>query len=404
MSQAECPDCGFQTRPGEECDCAIKQEEELDQEIKTDVDSEEYQASLPPGWRVRELRVGFGSIIKRFVGACGKEYHGRIAAIRRLARQEGREEDIAILRQGLTIDGWMEHSLLPYGWWAKPVTTKNEKSKKHINVVTIFRFFTDKNEWFVGIKKAVKYLQSRPEDLENLHKFTLQYKKYSRSNNAVWLDGSEFLPEGWRYRICHGTAGDYAKLLSPTGETFGSRCRALAHMVSTGYAAGEVETMRAGLVYDGWQESALLPTGWNYRKCKSGRNEYNFLSPDGEVFPSKVALTEYFSNDKRFSQFDIDNLKELRKSLRAKWLISGGRSGPEVWVEGDPSVPQEWKVKHFDLEGRRYGKPRHYLLSPEGALFQTRARAMASVVENGGPQELVVLLTKLTFCDLFYFY
>ena len=87
------------------------QEKMLKQE--TDVTSPEYLASLPPGWSVRQLQVGFGSIIKRFVCPGGKEYLGRVGAIRRLAGLEGRQEEAAILRAGLAADGWMQHPLLP---------------------------------------------------------------------------------------------------------------------------------------------------------------------------------------------------------------------------------------------------------------------------------------------------
>ena len=88
-----------------------EQEKMLKQD--TDVSSPEYLASLPPGWSVRQLQVGFGSIIKRFVCPGGKEYLGRVGAIRRLAGLEGRREEAAILRAGLAADGWMQHPLLP---------------------------------------------------------------------------------------------------------------------------------------------------------------------------------------------------------------------------------------------------------------------------------------------------
>ena len=95
----------------EEDDEEQEQEKMLKQE--TDVSSPEYLASLPPGWSVRKLQVGFGSIIKKFVCPGGKEYLGRVGAIRRLSGLEGRREEAAILRAGLAADGWMQHPLLP---------------------------------------------------------------------------------------------------------------------------------------------------------------------------------------------------------------------------------------------------------------------------------------------------
>ena len=36
--------------------------------------------------------------------------------------------------------------------------------------------------------------------------------------------------------------------------------------------------MRASLSNEGWKESPLLPPLWRFRKCKTGRNEYSFLT------------------------------------------------------------------------------------------------------------------------------
>ena len=107
-----CQEGDIKEEPGDE-----EQEEDEGQEkmlkLETDLTSPEYLASLPPGWTVRQLQVGFGSIIKRFVCPGGKEYLGRVGAIRRLAGLEGRQEEAAILRAGLAADGWMQHPLLP---------------------------------------------------------------------------------------------------------------------------------------------------------------------------------------------------------------------------------------------------------------------------------------------------
>jgi hypothetical protein len=67
-------------------------------------------------------------------------------------------------------------------------------------------------------------------------------------------------------------------VLSPGGEAFANKGRAIGHMVKAGYPAVQVERMRAALALDGWAESELLPPDWRYRKSKSDRNEYNFLT------------------------------------------------------------------------------------------------------------------------------
>ena len=49
--------------------------------------------------------------------------------------------------------------------------------------------------------------------------------------------------------------------------------------------------MRASLSNEGWKESPLLPPLWRFRKCKTGRNEYSFLTAaeegDGQVVSRK---------------------------------------------------------------------------------------------------------------------
>ena len=270
-------------------------------------------------------------------------------------------------------------------WWAKPETpTESMPSKK----TTKYRFLTANNKWFMGIKKAmaaVKAGSSNPvEDLDKLHKFLAQFRNFSQSNKSTWLDGEEFLPEGWRYRTCQATTGDYAKVLSPGGEVFPSRSRALAHMVQEGAPPQQLEKMRNSLIFDGWMGSSLLPPGWMYRKCKSGRNEHSFLSPSGAMFPSRRLLVAHLREQPGFTEEDITNLDLLRKDIRARWI-----SSTNDWLEEDPSVPRGWRIRYFDLEGRRYGKPRHFILSPEGALFQTRRAALLALVQRGASEEVV---------------
>ena len=51
--------------------------------------------------------------------------------------------------------------------------------------------------------------------------------------------------------------------------------------------------MRASLSNEGWKESPLLPPLWRFRKCKTGRNEYSFLTEEGLIFPSRVTLVAH---------------------------------------------------------------------------------------------------------------
>ena len=112
--------------------------------------------------------------MKKFVDSRGKEFIGRIAAVRKLVRS-GRTEEAQILRAGLSSDGWIQHPLLPAGWWV--------------------------NKWFVGLRKAVSELSLGKytlEEVKNLHRMLEEFASKSWIVSTVWKLGGRALPEGWR--------------------------------------------------------------------------------------------------------------------------------------------------------------------------------------------------------------
>ena len=73
-------------------------EEMWDEKGGVDVLTEDYLKSLPPGWWVEEVQVGVGSVVKKVVDSRGKEFMGRIAAVRKAKQQD---------RGGLDFEGWV---------------------------------------------------------------------------------------------------------------------------------------------------------------------------------------------------------------------------------------------------------------------------------------------------------
>ena len=179
-----------------------------DEKGGVDVLTEDYLKSLPPGWWVEEVQVGVGSVVKKVVDSRGKEFMGRIAAVRKLVRT-GRTEEAQILRAGLSSDGWIQHPLLPAGWWVKPDQMTNNQNR--------FRFLIKANNWLVGVRKAVSELSSGRytlEEVENLHRMLEEFASKSRMVSTVWKPGGEDLPEGWRFKRCAGKKmGIYTKVL-----------------------------------------------------------------------------------------------------------------------------------------------------------------------------------------------
>ena len=72
--------------------------------------------------------------------------------------------------------------------------------------------------------------------------------------------------------------------------------------------------MRASLSNEGWKESQLLPPLWRYRRCKTGRNEFSFLTKEGRVFPSRVTLVAHM-REQGYSEEDVENVNKLRKEM-----------------------------------------------------------------------------------------
>ena len=346
-----------------------EEEEKKGLQVKTEIDPE-YLRSLPAGWSYRNVQVGLGNIIKRFISPAGKEFTSRIEAVRSLSETAGAEVEAAQLRSGLSVDGWMSHPLLPSGWLAKPVCSTG----------TVFKFLTGQNQLLVGKKKVLKHLEGNEDydnlTSENVEKFLSLYLNMRRvtSHGDEWLK-DESLPQGWRYKKQGGTGADLARILSPSGEIFPSRQKALLHMIQNKFSEPEVRKMRSSLMFDGWLESELLPQDWSYRKCKTGRNEYNFLSPQGEIFRSQRSLVDYYRS--HYTEQDVRNIDVLFEEIKSKWVNT-----KHAWKVDDPSVPPGWKIRYFVMTKAGKEHRRFSLMTPGGLVFQSRVKAVQHFVQN----------------------
>ena len=368
--------------PGKETDDDEEEEAVSRGGVKTEIDPE-YLQSLPAGWSYKNLQVGLGNIIKRFISPGGKEFTSRIEAVRSLSEKPGGEAEAAQLRSGLKADGWIVHPLLPPGWLAKSVCSTG----------SVLKFLTAHNKLLVGKKKVLKYLEESEKydnfTRENVEKFTSLFLNTRRvtSQGDEWLK-DESLPEGWKYKNQGGKGADLARILSPSGELFPSRQRALVHMIQNGFSEPEVRKMRSSLMFDGWLESSLLPRDWSYRKCKTGRNEYNFLSPGGEIFKTQRSLVDHYTA--HYTEEDVANIDLLFEEIKSKWV-----STKHAWNLADPSVPPGWKIRYFVMTKGGKDHLRFSLMTPCGLVFQTRLKAVQHLVQNKAEVEVGPLLDCL---------
>ena len=208
-----------------------------------------------------------------------------------------------------------------------------------------------------------------------------------------WQDGAGFLPPGWLYKTVHGHTADYNKLLAPGGMVFNNKVKALNFMIENSYPEDEVNKMRESFVYDGWSESTLLPESWKFRKCKSDRNEYQFIAPSGEIFNSRRGLLEHFKASPDITDEEVDNAQMLFDEIKATWV-----SNLQDYVEGDRTVPPGWRIKYFSgVKANREARSRCYILSPSGVRFQSRAKAVQYMVDNQYSSEHIsYMLHQLT--------
>ena len=113
-----------------------------------------------------------------------------------------------MLRAGLSSDGWIQHPLLPAGWWVKPDQMTNNQNR--------FRFLIKANNWLVGVRKVVSELSSGKytlEEVKNLHRMLDEFASKSRMESTVWKLGGEDMPEGWSSQRCAGKkAGIYTNV------------------------------------------------------------------------------------------------------------------------------------------------------------------------------------------------
>ena len=157
-----------------------------------------------------------------------------------------------------------------------------------MNVVQIM---TEEGEQVESYLAAIEIIEARPElgkeDVERVNDLIAQHTETWQTANEVKQEDdwstkvkakqadstkkeeglaakpSAVMPEGWRLRIC----GSQQYIVSPEGEQFQSRRKALQHLVGRGAPEEEVELMRETMAEDGWLRSDLLPPTWRFQKC-----------------------------------------------------------------------------------------------------------------------------------------
>lgn len=308
-------------------------------------------STLPPGWRFREVE---GKRPRRsYLSPEGQQVASRMAALQHLLEEGVPGEEVEAMRNTLKHEGWQQSNHLPQNWFYKP-------NKWHFDILSeeggCFRSFQTATEFMV--KQHPKYPESSIAALKLLmadlpkhgtlyHSSTLleepkedfEIKEEPGEDNAKDIEyrpGSEnqiqvrskknpksevvsgwkedsMLPGGWKWNPTN------KRYKSPGGEKFHSLLSCLQFMLGNNSSVEDVETMRACLSLEHWEESELLPPGWRIRE--QGQKGKGFiLTRGGKLLTSYVSAEEAIQASGTCDHTDVANIKRLyiqNKRLKA---------------------------------------------------------------------------------------
>eukprot|EP00092_Neocalanus_flemingeri_P037514 GFUD01040848.1.p1 GENE.GFUD01040848.1~~GFUD01040848.1.p1 ORF type:complete len:1678 (+),score=428.68 GFUD01040848.1:552-5036(+) len=224
--------------------------------------------------------------LKRFIeghGGTRKEYGTRKAgnsagyqSLTKIFQNAGNKDELMKTLDGL---GWMQSKYLPTDWLFK----EKKEGNMHIDVLS------SEGKRFISYKQAVVFMSSSEKytekDIDTFYLFPDGKNRNIRMTESRALGGNEFARNANNdyvendptvpkgWKSKFWTGSETKKcLLSPEGQVFNSRLGAFRYLIKYG-TSDQVEEMRNLLITcDGWQSYDLLPAGWLYKK-----KEYNNL-------------------------------------------------------------------------------------------------------------------------------
>ena len=251
------------------------------------------------------------------------------------------------------------------------------------------QIMTEEGEQVESYLAAIEIIEARPEfgkeDVERVNDLIAQHTETWQTANEVKLEDnwssevkpkhanlnkekeslaakpSALMPEGWRLRIC----GSQQYIVSPEGEQFQSRRKALQHLVGRGAPEEEVELMRETMAEDGWLSSTMLPPNWRFQKNNKRKGNV-FLLPDGEVVTGRDSAA--FRLDTAMEVANMSHFCESRTRER--------READEGWEQEDQTLPEGWRSKRAGQQGRLF-------ISREGNQLMTRRLAIVHMHQQG---------------------
>ena len=277
-------------------------------------------------------------------------------------------------------------------------------------------------------------------------------KKYiiKKETPCTWIVEDKYAPPNWKTSSIISTDNKNIpkRFRNPTGTFFRDRIDALKHMLqSSSYTEDDLQTMKKGLIEeDGWKTASFLPEGWMRKEVKypsQNKTRRLYLTPTFDVFKTLEGVLSYMKEN-GVPESDILKFKEegprrrenvwnpepdVNSWLEAdflpeKWLFNEKQSSyrtpcgknlssmksvvgfmidnkyavediehfkensKNLKFKDSPNLPEGWK--QATVNGGRDAStlmPRY--LSPDGIIFNNRAKAIQFMLKNGQTQDKI---------------
>jgi len=342
-----------------------------------------------------------------------------IESISRIFASASNRED---LMNTLYSMGWKKNEYLPADWLCRD----KKEGNQHIDVLSI------EGKRFTSYKHAVAFMGSSEnydeKDIQRFYSFPdgktrVQRMGESRLNSSLdkdgnfsandWVENDPSVPVGWKSKLWIGSSSKKC-LMDPTGRMFKSRLAAFRYLCKSG-TEDQLTEMRRVLGSDGWQEYALLPPGWLYKK-----KEYNnlYLTNMGEKLSgNNIAVKEVQGNSEYnekvmedlYKFFEEQKTQEFNSSLKPyqqssksgnlRWLVESGADEEAIskarmelmecgW-SGNQYLPEDW------LHKQKVGTHALNILTSEGVKIISYKAAMHFMRTNAKYTEKDIQRIKL---------
>lgn len=248
-----------------------------------------------------------------------------------------------------------------------------------------YSLMSSTGEVFNSMKLALEHMESNDAytelDTRNVKIMYENENKQNRQQKYDWVDGDDTVPVGWKTRVVDGKMRKKF-FLAPDGSSFSCRRSGLQHLIRENSDQAEINAMRESLVHEGWERGDFLPEDWMIRKSEGTTNgiydvDYWYLSVEGVLFRSTKAVVEFMTESESYSEEDINQitvkLEQERKMVRQQKYN---------WIEGDPTVPSNWKVRVIEGKTRKT-----FFLSEDGNQFACRRSAYQHMIKENYPED-----------------